>query len=347
MLDRLSRGALLGAVLLIAVVVGLVLFTALGVGGGPADHPERRAAVPGRTVPHPAALPGRAGRSESIGSRENGDGGDPDAPVLNEAIPFREADFRGPIARYRRYAAAEVDRLIPEAATLRRAVASGDRERSRTAWRAAFERYQRLGAVYGAFGEVDGAIDGLAGGLPHGTRDRHFTGLHRLELGLWGHEPVRSLIPVATRLTADVRRLRRVVPRTEITALDFATRAHEIVEDAQRDFLSGRHVPWSHEGVLATAGGLDATQAVLTALHPLLKGQQSEVTSQAGLDRLRGTLRSIRAAHHGVDPTTDALRPSERNALNASTSWALERLQTLPGSLETTDPPPIPKLPSR
>lgn len=347
-LDRLSRGALLTAVLVLALVGGLIAFTALGLGDGAGDPPERpRVAVVGHAATPHALPPGRRGRSESIGAREGGGAGDPDAPVLGEQIPFRETQFRGPIAAYRRYAARQVRHLRPETTALTAAIRAGDRPAARVAWRAAFRRYQQLGAVYGAFGAVDAAIDGLAGGLPRGVRDAHFTGLHRLEHGLWGAGPVRSLVPVAVRLQRDVGRLRRLVPRTEITALDYATRAHEIVEDAQRDFLSGRHVPWSDEGVLATAGALDATRAVLATLHPLLKGQQAEVTSQAGLDRLRGTLRTIRAAHHGVDPTIAALRPSERRALDASASWALERLQDLPGVLETTDPTPIPKLPSR
>ena len=42
----------------------------------------------------------------------------------------------------------------------------------------------------------------------------------------------------------------------EIDALDYATRGHEIVEDAQRDLMSGVDVPWSHQGVLGTAAAL-------------------------------------------------------------------------------------------
>lgn len=344
-LQRLSRGALLAGVLTISLVVGLIVFTAFGLGGGsgaPKSPPYTE--VAGHAAAPHALPPGRRGRSESIGQRESGGAGDPDAPVLNEAIPFKPSAFRGPIADYRRYAQGQIAKLIPETTTLRRAIDAGDRGAARTAWTAAFARYQRLGAVYGAFGAIDQVVDGLPGGLPHGTADPHFTGLHRLEYGLWGPEPVRSLAPVAARLSRDVRRLRGTAAHSEMTPLDYATRAHEIIEDAQRDFLSGRHVPWSGEGVAATAAAVDATQAVFDTLHPLLKGQQSEVTSQAGLDRMRTTLRTIRRAHHGTDPTLAQLRPSERRALDASTSWALESLQYVPASLETVDPAPIPKL---
>ena len=49
-----------------------------------------------------------------------------------------------------------------------------------------------------------------------------------------------------------MHRLREVLPGASITPLEYATRAHEILEDAQRDLLSGADVPWSGEGVLAT-----------------------------------------------------------------------------------------------
>lgn len=57
-----------------------------------------------------------------------------------------------------------------------------------------------------------------------------------------------------------------------ITPLEYATRAHEILEDAVRDLLSGAAVPWSGEGVLATAAGVEATEEVISTLRPVLGG---------------------------------------------------------------------------
>ncbi|MDQ6777837.1 MAG: hypothetical protein M3071_16860 [Actinomycetota bacterium] len=45
--------------------------------------------------------------------------------------------------------------------------------------------------------------------------------------------------------------------------LEYATRAHEILEDAQRDLLTEMDVRWSGEGVLGTAAGLAATNEVV------------------------------------------------------------------------------------
>ena len=67
-----------------------------------------------------------------------------------------------------------------------------------------------------------------------------------------------------------VARLRRDLPSVSITPLEYATRAHEILEDAQRDLLSGADVPWSGEGLLATDAGLEATKEVVSTLRGLL-----------------------------------------------------------------------------
>jgi iron uptake system EfeUOB component EfeO/EfeM len=346
-LRRLSRASLAGSLFAATVIVGLVVFTALGLGGEDDGH-GRPASVPVRPtgsvyVPHKLP-PGRAGLSESIGAREGGYSNDPATPILNENPPIAPARFKGPIRAYRHYAGVQAKRMGPEVDRLRAAVGAGDRTRARAAWRVAFDRYLRLGAVYGAFGDLDAAIDGLPGGLPGGVHDKGFTGLHRIELTLWSGEPVRSALPAVRRLRTDVGRLRTTIRTAQITSLDYATRAHEILEDAQRDFLSGTHVPWSGEGVLATASGVAATQEVLDTLHPLLKGVAPDVTAPAGLDRVRATLTRIRRAHGGRLPPLPALRHTERAELAGSLGWALEQLQSVPGALETTDPPAIPTL---
>ena len=133
--------------------------------------------------------------------------------------------------------------------------AAATARRARRAWAGAYERYLRIGAAYGALGDLDAAI----------VDDRE-----RLERGLWTGEPLSALRPAAARLARDVRELRRTVPKIEITPLDYAIRAHEILEDAQRDMLSGAAAPYSGAGVRATAASLAATEAVIDTLRPLL-----------------------------------------------------------------------------
>src|SRR5262249_9669063 len=157
-----------------ALIAGFVLFTALGVGGGGAEQ-TRTASTPPPTAmtKHESAV---QRYSEQISVREAGT-----SDRLSEDAPIAPRRFKAPIAAYLAYAAREARELNGDVARLRAAIASGSRTRAQAAWRTAFGRYLRLGAVYGAFGDLDTAIDGQPGGRAGGVEDPHFTGLHRIE----------------------------------------------------------------------------------------------------------------------------------------------------------------------
>ena len=132
----------------------------------------------------------------------------------------------------------------------------------------------------------------------------------------------------------------------KITPLEYATRSHEIIEDAQRDLLSAMDVPWSRQGVLGTAAGLAATEEVFHTLEPLLSGRENtegEVRSELAM--LRDVLDSIRRRHHGRYPSLSELGQYEHEQLNGYLAGALSALQDMPGTLETELHQAIPTLP--
>jgi high-affinity iron transporter len=142
-----------------------------------------------------------------------------------------------------------------------------------------------------------------------------------------------------------VRTLRRVVRHVAIDPLEYATRAHEILEDAQRDMLSGRSAPWSGAGVQATADSLAATREVIGTLRPLLDGRgDALVPVQTGMLALGRQLAAVRRAHGGAWPALGALRSGERERIDGSLGALLEALSGVPGSLETTLTPVIPTI---
>jgi iron uptake system EfeUOB component EfeO/EfeM len=322
----------------VSIVVGFAVLTALGVGGGgpaaPAVAPRVRQLTPLQAYSEQAAA--REGLGNVAGAR----------PV-SELVPVPPADFDRPIAESLVYARAELRSMSSDVDRLTAALASGSRARSRADWLDAYGRYLRLGAVYGELGSLDTAIDGNAGGLPGGPANPHFTGLHRIEFGLWTGQRPRALVAVARRLGTDVRRLAGIVLTTRVTPLEYATRAHEILEDAQRDFLSGADVPWSGEGVFATAAALAATEEVLATLRPLLDGRESVIEQvDFGLAGLRAALADVRRAHRGSWPTLGQLSQLESERLDGALGLALEELAGVPGDLETQAPPAIPPLPA-
>jgi high-affinity iron transporter len=252
-----------------------------------------------------------------------------DGTVRPERAPVPTEAFDRPIARYRTYSAHQAAAMAGRVKALQRALAAGNRAAARREWRATWERYLLIGAAYGALGDLDAAIT-----------DARL----RLEQGLWQGEPLSGLRPVADRLSAHVRELQRTVPKIEITPLDYATRAHEILEDAQRDMLSGTAAPYSGAGVLATAASLRATYAVVGTLHSLLERRGALSPIEYGLLGLRRELDAIRRAHGGEWPELDALTRRERQRLNGRLGAGLELLARIPGALETQYPPAIPEL---
>ena len=198
----------------------------------------------------------------------------------------------------------------------------------------------------GPIADLDMAIDGTPGSLPGGTASRRFSGLHRLEFGLWTRAPLSSLQPWAQRLAADVRTLGRSLPHVRISPFDCVTRAHEILEDAVRDLLSGTDVPWSGEGVLGTDAAVAATSEVVHTFAPLLITRQGTLAVMLqDLTQVRAMLRSIKVVHGGELPTIGRLTQLQSERLNGSVGQALEALAQVPVVLETNPTAQIPGIP--
>jgi iron uptake system EfeUOB component EfeO/EfeM len=265
-----------------------------------------------------------------------------------ELSPLRPAAFRRPVAEYRVYAGRQAAAMQADVDRLRAALRRGDRGAAKRSWASAYDRYLRLGAAYGALGDLDQTIDGNPGRLPGGTADPHFTGLHRIEMGLWTGAPTAALSGQAALLAANVRHLRRIVPTKKIGPLEYATRAHEILEDAQRDMLSGVDAPWSGAGLRATADSLAATEVVIGTLRPLLAGRGSALEPvENGLAGFGAELARVRRAHGGRWPRLEAMTQIEHERVDGSLGSLLERLAAVPGSLEAKPPPAIPTIASQ
>jgi hypothetical protein len=266
---------------------------------------------------------------------------------VSELSPLPVRDFAAPEREYRSYAQHWITVALAGAAALGRALAAGRRTASELAWESTWSGYLRLGAVYGLFQTQNQAIDGTPGVLPGGASDPHFVGLHRIEMGLWGGASLDSLSGYARLLESDLGRLHGVVAHVRFTPLEYATRSHEIIEDAQRDLLSGMDVPWSGEGVLGTAAGLAATEEVFHTLEPLVSGRENtEGEVRTELLLLKDLLNSIRRRHRGVYPTLSQLGGYEHEQLNGYVAGALSALEQMPGVLETELRRPVPKLPA-
>ncbi len=358
-----SRSVLVLAALAGAASIAIVAVLTLGGGGGAHAGSAPAATAPTTSVAAFVPLGEYAERAPHVGSLLNITGiqgevrGEPSVPPPDQP-PLPASSFTRPVAEYLAYSRRQLTTLLAELGVLRNALGAGDRSVARADWQLAFERYLTLGAVYleGPVSSLNQAIDGTPGGLPGGAASPRFTGLHRIEMGLWTGATLRSLIPYVTELDANVKALRALLPQVQIAPLDYATRAHEILEDAVRDLLSGAAVPWSGAGVLGTAAGLTATREVVATLKPLLHeppamtadppaNPRTPAVVDADLDVLASVLRALAAEHGGTLPSNSQLTQLQAERLDAAIGQALEGLAQLPGMLETTNPPSTPSIP--
>lgn len=266
-----------------------------------------------------------------------------DLVLLSGNIPrVRTADFRRPTAEYRRYVLSELQPMQRDVGELRAAIAAGDLTAAQHAWLAADERYESIGAAYGAFGDLDAAINGGSGGLRGGIDSPEFTGLHRVELALWGRGSTAEAAPYAERLEGDVAALQRTVPTIEIEPLEYVLRSHEVLEGTLDLQLSGRESPWSGSALRALRGNLHGTEVVLGTLHGLIE-RRSPVVAQRSAASLAALAKELHKAEgdNGSLPRWDRAPERLRTKIDGLTAAAAEQLAYIP---EVVDPrPPLPR----
>ena len=357
----------LGAVVLLAVAA---LVAAAVIPGS--HHPVGDDAVAQRAVAAPT--PSRDGPvrvkkvfDSSISAKRYGtqvaqmeNGYNASGPV-SDLSPLPVSAFDRPVAVYRRYAERWAARLGHDVVPLTVALRAGNRGLARRDWATAFSDYLHLGAVYGL---LPSDLNNDLAGMPGEIGDPHFIGLHRIEMGLWTNQPVTSLAPLGAKLSSAVQRLRAELPSTAVDPrssrvrlarglvavtvdpLDFTLRIHEILEDAQRDFMSGLDVPWSGDGVLATAAGVAATKELLSTVKPIMAGRGNAYgTSEYWLNRLGRVFDSVRR-RDGSYPSLHQLTSNQLQLIDGTLAGTLTALSQVPGTLETKNFTTFPKEPA-
>lgn len=236
---------------------------------------------------------------------------------------------------YRQAVAGRLGQLRTDTDALVAAVGAGDENGARAAWLTAHLDYERLGAAYGTFGDLDRTIDGLPDGLPGGVADPQFTGFLRVERDLWNTSDDGRLSGDVQVLDGAVHQLADGFPGTTTNPSDLPLRAHEILEMAATRELSGRSDQGSSSALATVRANVDGTAMVLDALlrpiqqrdPALWKREQAELTAlEQALDGRRNP--------DGSWPALSRLTTAQREQLNARMGDLLEQLAPLPDVLQ-------------
>ncbi|MGW4399459.1 iron uptake transporter permease EfeU [Amycolatopsis nivea] len=290
---------------------------------GPATSATMSATLADGSYTFHCLMSGQAATASAPVQVSGGAASDGPAPVK----PVTTEDLTGPNQKYLAYAAQQLGTVSTAVGTVRADLAANNTEAAKKDWLTAQLAWERVGASYNSFGDAGTAVDGLPNGLPASTADPGFTGLHRLEYGLWHGQAPASLVPVADQLTQDLAALRGKLATDDVAGdpTKLPIRAHEILEDAIRDHLSGMDDQGSGSAYAATDADVDVTRAVLAELTPLLNERAPNLVQTA--EKQLTTLHEALVNHA---PTTLA----QRQAVNGVAGAVVETLSAVPTLLE-------------
>ena len=259
-----------------------------------------------------------------------------DAAGVRGIVPIPQDQLIRATLRYTAWVRGRLPRLVEQTRSLARAVTAGDLAEARRLWLAAHAGYERLGAAYDAFGDLDGVINGLPDGLPKGIRDPGFTGFHRLELALWrpGSTGAAELRRQAELLADSVGDLRAELATHQLDPLTFSIRAHEIAENLLRPVLTGGADFGSHSDLATVAAGLDGTRTVLGLVRKQLRSRYPHLHGLfQDVDHARRLMARLAGGPLGRRAIADWPR-AQRQRVDAVVAELAERLAPVASVLE-------------
>jgi high-affinity iron transporter len=257
------------------------------------------------------------------------------APVAVK--PVTVAELSGPDKLYQAYAATQLKALAGEVAAIKTDLGRQDIARAKTDWLAAQLDWERVGASYDSFGDVGLAVDGLPAGFVNGVNDKGFTGLHRLEYGLWHGQPAAELLPVANALGKNVATAAKNLTSDDLAGdpTQLPLRVHEIIEDALRDHLSGIDDEGGNAAYAQTYADTQVDRVVLGYESSLINDRDPGLvaTARRELSTLDAALLATRASD-GQWQSLTAVSLGQRQHVDAAIGALLETLAIVPDLLE-------------
>jgi iron uptake system component EfeO len=239
-------------------------------------------------------------------------------------LPITYNDLLPLAIKYQRDLDAGIKVLAAETDTLQAAVESGNLTVAKKDWLTAHFQYETLGDAYGAFGNYDTEINGRADAV--GVNSPRWTGLYRLEYGLWHGQSAAELSPVARTLDSDVHGLLAWWPTQQITLSDLGRRAHEQIENALEFQLTGHDDYGSGTTLASTVASIQASRFLLNLLQPLLTPRDPGLPQvYTDLNTLQSLLEKERLPNGWWVPVS-ALSTQTREQIDAACDQALQDL---------------------
>ncbi|MFD4192438.1 iron uptake system protein EfeO [Amycolatopsis thermoflava] len=178
---------------------------------------------------------------------------------------------------YATYVASQSDALLTETQKFADAVKSGNVDDAKARYAPTRVYYERIEPVAEKFGDLDPAIDVREADLEEGQQ---FTGFHRLEKDLWVTGLQADSAQVADKLVADVTTLVTQAKTIQLTPLDLANGAKELLDEVATGKITGEEEIFSHTDLWDFQANLDGSEAAIQALRPVLAERDPQLVSE-------------------------------------------------------------------
>jgi iron uptake system component EfeO len=171
-------------------------------------------------------------------------------------------------ASYKRYVNSQISGLVPKTQEFVDTVKAGNVEAAKAQFPVARTYWERIEPVAESFGDLDPKVDGRE----DDERDPgvQFTGYHRLEKDLWvdGLQPDSPAI--ADQLLADIKDLEARAKTIELTPVQLANGAKELLDEVATGKITGEEDRYSHTDLWDFKANVEGSQAAIAALRPVI-----------------------------------------------------------------------------
>ena len=177
-------------------------------------------------------------------------------------------------AGYKQYVNSQVVALVDKTKEFTAAVKAGDVEQAKALYPVARIYWERIEPVAESFGDIDPKTDAREDDVEEGQQ---FTGFHRLEKDLW----VQGLQPdsgtIADQLQSDIEDLAARAKKVELTPLQLANGAKELLDEVATGKITGEEDRYSHTDLWDFRSNVDGSQAAINALRPVIQARDPKL----------------------------------------------------------------------
>ena len=194
------------------------------------------------------------------------------APFTVTGLAARSVDENTRLAEatagYHRWVTSQIEALVPKTQEFVDAVKAGDVETAKTLFPVARTYWERIEPVAESFGDIDPKIDGRE----DDERDPgvQFTGYHRLEKDLWVDGLQPDSAAMADLLMADILDLQSRVATVELTPVQLANGAKELLDEVATGKITGEEDRYSHTDLWDFKANVEGSQGAVAALRPVI-----------------------------------------------------------------------------